>query len=57
MRSIDEMCRDKNVTDETWAELEAQFNRQQLIDLLFTVGTYDFHCMVFRTWASSSNPA
>lgn len=48
LRAIDEMCVAKNVTDETWAELAEQFDRKQLIDLLFTVGTYDFHCMAFR---------
>ena len=46
--AIDEMVKDKAVSDATWAALEGQLNRQQLIDLLFTVGTYDFHCMVFR---------
>lgn len=49
VQSIDEMCIDKIVSDDTWAKLEAQFDRKQIIDLLFTVGTYDFHCMVFRT--------
>ena len=49
VRSIDEMLTgDKLVTDATWAELEAQFTRQQLIDFVFTVGTYDMHCTAFR---------
>lgn len=48
VQAIDEMCLEKNVTDATWEELEANFSRQQLLDLLFTVGTYDFHCMAFR---------
>lgn len=49
IEAIDQMCLAKNVTDETWESLSATLDRQQLIDLLFTVGTYDFHCMVFRT--------
>lgn len=48
VQGIDEMCIQKNVSDKTWALLEQQFDRKQLIDLLFTVGTYDFHCMAFR---------
>ena len=49
VRAIDEMVEDKHVTDSTWTELALQFDRQQLIDLVFTVGTYDMHCMAFRT--------
>lgn len=56
VRAIDEMCRDKNVADGTWRGLESQFSRQQLLDLLFTVGTYDFHCMVFRTMGLELEP-
>lgn len=48
VRAIDEMCIAKNVSDATWAQLEEHFDRKQILDLLFTVGTYDFHCMVFR---------
>ena len=48
VRAIDELCTRKNVSDSTWAELEAQYSREQLIDLVFTVGTYDMHCMAFN---------
>lgn len=49
VRAVDELFTAKNVTDTTWAELEAQFSRQQLIDFVFTVGTYDMHCTSFNT--------
>ncbi|MFC1437205.1 carboxymuconolactone decarboxylase family protein [Streptacidiphilus sp. N1-10] len=48
VRAVDELCGSKNIADGTWSELEAQFSRQQLIDFVFTVGTYDMHCMAFN---------
>jgi alkylhydroperoxidase family enzyme len=57
VRAIDEMVTgDRIVSDETWAKLEAQFNRQQLIDFVFTVGTYDMHCIAFRTLGLELEP-
>ena len=48
VRAIDELCTQKNISDATWLELEAQFSREQLIDFVFTVGTYDMHCTAFN---------
>lgn len=49
VRAADQMVTgDKLASDEVWAELEAQFTRQQLIDFVFMVGTYDMHCTAFR---------
>ncbi|WP_243076346.1 carboxymuconolactone decarboxylase family protein [Microbacterium sp. SS28] len=49
VRAVDQMVTgDKLVSDEVWAELEAHFTRQQLIDFVFMVGTYDMHCTAFR---------
>lgn len=56
VQAIDEMCMDKSVSEGTWKELEGLFSRQQLLDLLFTVGTYDFHCMVFRVMGLELEP-
>lgn len=47
VRAVDELCFEKDISDATWKNLESQFSRQQLIDLVFTVGTYDMHCMAF----------
>ena len=50
VRAVDELVTGPRiVSDTTWAELEAQFDRPQLIDFVFTVGTYDMHCIAFRT--------
>lgn len=48
VRAIDEMVLHKRVSDDTWAALASQLDREQLIDLVFTVGTYDMHCMAFN---------
>ncbi|MBR7833121.1 carboxymuconolactone decarboxylase family protein [Actinospica durhamensis] len=48
VRAVDELCADKNISDATWQDLEEQFSREQLIDFVFTVGTYDMHCMAFN---------
>lgn len=56
VRAIDEMVQSKNVQAAVWAELEAQFTRPQLLDLVFTVGTYDMHAMAFATLGLQLEP-
>ncbi|MEU4654893.1 carboxymuconolactone decarboxylase family protein [Streptomyces sp. NPDC023723] len=56
VRAVDELVTAKNVTDSTWAALEAQFSRQQLIDFVFTVGTYDMHCTSFNALGLQLDP-
>jgi len=50
LRSVDEMLRDRCVSDETWALLGERLDRQQLMDLVFTAGAYDMLCMAFNTF-------
>jgi alkylhydroperoxidase family enzyme len=56
VRAIDEMVQARNVSEPVWAELAAQFTRPQLIDLVFTVGTYDMHAMAFATLGLQLEP-
>lgn len=57
VRAIDEMVTgDKLISASTWSALEAQFERQQLIDFVFTIGTYDMHCMAFRNLGLQLEP-
>jgi alkylhydroperoxidase family enzyme len=56
VRAIDEMIRGRNVSDPVWAQLAAQFTKPQLIDLAFTVGTYDMHAMAFATLGLQLEP-
>jgi 4-carboxymuconolactone decarboxylase len=48
VRAVDELVADATITDETWATLAAALDEQQLLDLIFTVGTYDVLAMVMR---------
>lgn len=48
IRAVDELCGTKNVSDATWRDLAAQLSREQLIDFVFTVATYDMHCTAFN---------
>jgi alkylhydroperoxidase family enzyme len=48
VRAVDELVADATITDGTWAELAADLDEQQLLDLIFTVGTYDVLAMVMR---------
>jgi len=38
------------VTDRTWGLLAGGLDEQQLMDLVFTVGTYDLLAMALRTF-------
>lgn len=56
LRAVEEICRDRYVSDETWAELAICFDRKQMMDLVFLVGAYDMHCMVFNTFGLELEP-
>ena len=56
VRAVDELCTAKNVSDGTWHDLAAQFSRQQLIDFVFTVATYDMHCTAFNALGLELEP-
>lgn len=56
VRAVDDMVLRKNVSNEVWQQLEKRFDRQQLIDLVFTVGTYDMHSMAFATLGLQLEP-
>ena len=49
LTAVDELIRDSVLSDATWAELSRFFNRQQMMDLLFTIGNY-----VMLGWAAAS---
>lgn len=48
VRATDEFCLNKQISDGSWAAVAATMDRQQLIDLVFTIGTYDMHCTAFN---------
>jgi alkylhydroperoxidase family enzyme len=50
LRAVDELVEDALITDATWAVLEGELDRHQLMDLVFTVGAYDLLAMAFRSF-------
>jgi alkylhydroperoxidase family enzyme len=50
LRAVDELVRDARVADHTWAELAAELDEQQLMDLVFTVGAYELLAMAMRSF-------
>ena len=56
LRSVDEMVNDRRIGDETWKQLAEHLDRQQLMDLVFTVGAYDLLCMAFDTFGLELDP-
>ena len=56
LRSVDEIAADHYVSDETWKRLAEDFDRQQLMDLVFTIGAYDLLAMAFNTFGLELDP-
>jgi len=50
VRAVDELHADACIADRTWQRLSAQFSKDQLMDVVFTVGCYDLLALVFKTF-------
>lgn len=50
LRAVDELKDDSMITDSTWAVLSQHYNKEQLIDLVFTVGQYNLVSMALNTF-------
>ncbi|MGD8415486.1 MAG: carboxymuconolactone decarboxylase family protein [Pseudomonadales bacterium] len=50
LKATDELHEDAHVSDETWRGLEAHLSRQQLMDLVFTVGQYNLVSMALNSF-------
>jgi 4-carboxymuconolactone decarboxylase len=48
LRAVDELRNDVAIDDETWNGLAEQLDRRQLLDFLFTVGSYAMLAMVLN---------
>jgi 4-carboxymuconolactone decarboxylase len=56
LRAVDEMVTDRYISDETWGVLAKHLDRKELMDLVFTVGTYDLLAMAFDTFGLELDP-
>ncbi len=50
LAATDELLGDAKVADDTWAALSAELDTQQLMDVVFTVGTYEVFAMALRSF-------
>ena len=48
--AVDELHRDAEISDRTWAELAARYDTKQLMDVVFTVGQYNLVSMALKTF-------
>jgi alkylhydroperoxidase family enzyme len=49
LRAVDDLIDDGGISDTTWAALAAEFNEQQLLDLIYTVGAYESVAFMLRS--------
>ncbi|MFW9823573.1 MAG: carboxymuconolactone decarboxylase family protein, partial [Candidatus Thorarchaeota archaeon] len=50
IQSVDELYLDNNISDPTWVVLSEQYNMFQLMDLIFTVTSYNLLAMFLNTF-------
>jgi 4-carboxymuconolactone decarboxylase len=48
LSAVDELINDGTVEETTWQTLSAHFDTRQMLDLIFTVGTYDLLARLFN---------
>lgn len=56
LRAVDELHGDAMISDETWAALASRYSKEQLIDLVFTVGQYNLVSMALNTLGVQLDP-
>tara|TARA_B100001989_G_C24342701_1_gene365796 strand:- start:3 stop:575 length:573 start_codon:yes stop_codon:yes gene_type:complete len=50
IRSVDELHEQASINDETWSSLEKYYSKEQLMDLVFTVGQYNLVSMALNSF-------
>lgn len=50
LRAVDELHGYAFISDSTWKALSMQYDTRQLMDLIFTVGTYQLASMAINSW-------
>jgi alkylhydroperoxidase family enzyme len=50
LAAVDELLASARISDATWSVLAAEFDRHQLIDLVFTIGAYELLAMAFNSF-------
>jgi 4-carboxymuconolactone decarboxylase len=55
-RAVDELDKDSCLSEDTYRELAAELDDRQLMDLVFTIGTYGMLAMAFNTFELELDP-
>ena len=50
LKATDELHSDAHVSDETWSRLSEFFSKEQLMDIVFTVGQYNLVSMALNSF-------
>jgi len=56
LRAVDDLQRDRCITDLTWKELEPYVDKRRLAELFFVVGLYDHLAMLFNSLGVHPEP-
>ena len=56
VRAVDDLLSGGKVADDTWDVLAKEFDEQQLMDLIFTVGTYEMVAFALRSFGVEPEP-
>ena len=52
LRAVDELIADAVIADDTWAAVAGELDEKQLMDLVFTVASYDALAMLLRSFGT-----
>lgn len=55
--AVDELLADGTVAEQTWTVLAGELDEEQLMDLVFTIGTYAMVAMALRSFGVEPEPA
>ena len=56
MLATDELVTDHRIGNDSWQALMAEWNKQQMLDFMFTVGTYAMVAGVMRSTGAERQP-
>lgn len=56
LRAVDELKADARIGAQTWARLSAQYDTEQLLELVFIVGCYEVLAMAFNSFEIQLEP-
>lgn len=56
LRAVDQLCERTDLDDQHWNDLSKYFDRRQIMDFVFTIGTYTLLAMALTTFRVQREP-